>query len=80
MVVALIECFVYIVDKSACCEMTFIFLPRVFSATTMLSYQISRPPDDFDEKGIQSLDSRDLKDETGQKGPSFAIIIPPSSA
>ena len=42
-----IEGFVYVVDNSACSEITFIFLPRVFSPTTMLSYQTSPFPDDF---------------------------------
>ena len=86
MVVALIEWFVYIVDNSAWCEMTFIFLPRVFSPTTMLSYQISPSPADFFGRwkrysfiGFKTL-KYFSKDETGQKGPSFAIIIPPSSA
>lgn len=37
--------FVYVVDNSACCA--FIFLPRVLSPTTMLSYQTSPFPDDF---------------------------------
>ena len=86
MVFALIEWFVYIVDNSAWCEMTLIFLPRVFSPTTMLSYEISPSPDDFFGRwkrysfiGLKTL-KYFSKDETRQKGPSFAIIIPPSSA
>ena len=46
MVVALIEWFVYIVDNSACCEITFILLSRVFSPTTM-SHPTPPFPDDF---------------------------------
>ena len=46
-VVALIEWFVYTVDNSSCCDITFIFFPRVFSPTTMLSYQTGPLPDDF---------------------------------
>ena len=86
MVVALIEWFVYVVDNSACCEITFlIFLPRVFSPTTMLSYQTSPFPDDFGRwKRNSFIRFKTLKyfskEETGQKGLSFAIIIPPSSA
>ena len=83
MVVALIEWFVYVVDNSACCEITFICLPRVFSPTTVLSYQTSSFPDDFGRwKRNSFIGFKTLKyfskEETGQKGLSFAIIISPS--
>ena len=85
MVVALIEWFVYVVDNSACCEITFICLPRVFSPTAMLSYQTSPFSDDFGPWrrnsfiGFKTL-KYFSKAETEQKGLSFAIIIPSSSA
>ena len=85
MVVALIEWFAYIVDNSACCELSCSCREcsrrqrQPCCHTKFLLHQIFGRWKRYSFIGFKAL-KYFSKDETGQKGPSFAIIIPPSSA
>ena len=73
MVVALIEWFVYIVDNSARCKMTECVLAE------FLLHQMTLVAKKVFIHWIQDTHTF-FKGSDRQKGPSFAIIIPPSSA